>query len=148
MSYYRRAREEGATVVTGGGVPEMPDALAGGYWVQPTIWTGLAEDSPVVTEEIFGPCCHVAPFDREEEAIERANASPYGLATTNWTQDLARAHRVTAANAVGLAGVQSRFRRVLRTAFGGSRQRGSVTESGRHAERLYTELRTVVLQQS
>src|SRR3546814_16796906 len=81
----------------------MPDALAGGYWVQPTIWTGLAEDSPVVTEEIFGPCCHVAPFDREEEAIERANASPYGLATTTWTQDLERAHRVHAASAVGVA---------------------------------------------
>src|SRR3546814_19118252 len=127
MSYYRRAREEGATVVTGGGVPEMPDALAGGYWVQPTIWTGLAEDSPVVTEEIFGPCCHVAPFDREEEAIERANASPYGLATTIWTQDLARSHRVSPATAIGVAWVNCWFLPHLRTPFGGARQSGHRT---------------------
>src|SRR3546814_13044138 len=92
MSYYRRAREEGATVVTGGGVPEMPDALAGGYWVQPTIWTGLAEDSPVVTEEISGPCCHGEPFDREGEANQPDNASPSGLANTSCTTDPPMAH--------------------------------------------------------
>ncbi len=96
LSYYEKARAEGATVVTGGGVPAMQGALAEGHWVQPTIWTGLPETAAVVREEIFGPCCHIAPFDTEEEAIALANANDYGLATTVWTQDLGRAHRVAA----------------------------------------------------
>lgn len=145
LSYYRRARDDGATVVTGGGVPDMPPALAGGYWVQPTIWTGLADDSAVVTEEIFGPCCHVAPFDREDEAVARANASPYGLATTIWTQDLARGHRVAAAIGVGVAWVNCWFLRDLRTAFGGARQSGIGREGGVHGLEFYTELRNVCI---
>ena len=78
LSYYRRAVEQGATVVTGGGVPDMPETLRGGAWVQPTIWTGLADDADCITQEIFGPCCHIRPFDSEEEAIALANATPYG----------------------------------------------------------------------
>ena len=58
-SYYRKAVEEGAAVVTGGGVSEMPGELAEGSWVQPTIWTGLSDDAAVVREGIFGPCCPV-----------------------------------------------------------------------------------------
>ncbi len=145
LSYYERAREEGATVVTGGGVPELPAALSGGYWVQPTIWTGLPEASAVIAEEIFGPCCHLAPFDREEEAIERANASPYGLATTIWTQDLTRAHRVAAAIEVGIAWVNCWFLRDLRTAFGGAKQSGIGREGGVHGLEFYTELRNVCI---
>src|SRR5699024_3857426 len=58
LSYYETARAEGAEVITGGGVPDMPEALRAGNWVQPTIWTGLPETSQVIREEIFGPCCH------------------------------------------------------------------------------------------
>src|SRR5690606_15962687 len=65
LSYYRRAVEDGAKVITGGGTPAMPGDLAGGWWVEPTIWTGLDERSAVVREEIFGPCCHIRPFDSE-----------------------------------------------------------------------------------
>ncbi|MCD9030081.1 2-hydroxymuconic semialdehyde dehydrogenase [Luteimonas sp. BDR2-5] len=145
LGYYARALDDGATVVTGGGVPQLPDALAGGYWVQPTIWTGLPEDSAVIREEIFGPCCHVAPFDREDEAIARANASPYGLATTIWTGDLTRAHRVAAAIEVGVAWVNCWFLRDLRTAFGGARQSGIGREGGVHGLEFYTELRNVCI---
>ncbi len=145
LSYYERAKAEGATVVTGGGVPELPAPLSGGYWVQPTIWTGLPETSAVINEEIFGPCCHLAPFDREDEAIERANASPYGLATTIWTQDLTRAHRVAAAIEVGIAWVNCWFLRDLRTAFGGAKQSGIGREGGVHGLEFYTELRNVCI---
>ncbi len=145
LSYYARARNEGATVVTGGGVPDLPTALAGGYWIQPTIWTGLPETSAVIREEIFGPCCHIAPFDREDEAIERANDSPYGLATSIWTQNLTRAHRVAAAIEVGIAWVNCWFLRDLRTAFGGAKQSGIGREGGVHGLEFYTELRNVCI---
>ncbi|MEZ5476077.1 MAG: 2-hydroxymuconic semialdehyde dehydrogenase [Thiolinea sp.] len=102
LSYYAKAVEEGATVVTGGGVPDMPAELAEGSWVQPTIWTDLPETAAVVQEEIFGPCCHIRPFDEESEVIALANATDYGLATTIWTRDLARAHRVAARIEVGI----------------------------------------------
>ncbi|HBT57039.1 MAG TPA: 5-carboxymethyl-2-hydroxymuconate semialdehyde dehydrogenase, partial [Pseudomonas sp.] len=55
---------------------------------QPTIWTGLKDDSAVVTEEIFGPCCHIRPFDSEEEAVALANSLPYGLASAIWTENV------------------------------------------------------------
>ena len=124
LSYYRRAREEGATVVTGGGVPEMAGDLAKGAWVQPTIWTGLPESASVVREEIFGPCCHVAAFDDEDAAVAMANDTEYGLSTTIWTRDLARAHRVAASVEVGITWVNSWFLRDLRTPFGGSKTSG------------------------
>jgi len=143
LSYYRKAVADGATVVTGGGVPEMPRDLAEGAWIQPTIWTGLKEDSAVVREEIFGPCCHIRPFDREEEAVELANDTPYGLATTIWTTNLARAHRVAAKIDVGICWVNSWFLRDLRTPFGGSKESGIGREGGVHSLEFYTELRNV-----
>ena len=143
LGYYERARKEGATVVTGGGVPKMPGALAQGCWVEPTIWTGLPEDSAVVREEIFGPCCHVRPFDTEEEAVRLANDTQYGLATTIWTTNLARAHRVAAKIEVGICWVNSWFLRDLRTPFGGSKQSGIGREGGVHSLEFYTELRNV-----
>ncbi|WP_416053215.1 2-hydroxymuconic semialdehyde dehydrogenase [Cupriavidus basilensis] len=143
LSYYRKAADAGATVVTGGGVPDMPGALAEGAWVQPTIWTGLPEDSAVIREEIFGPCCHIAPFDTEEEAIRLANDTPYGLAATVWTSDLGTAHRMGSALEVGICWINAWFLRDLRTAFGGAKQSGIGREGGVHSLEFYTELRNV-----
>ncbi len=143
LSYYRKALADGATVVTGGGVPEMQGELAKGSWIQPTIWTGLPETSAVIREEIFGPCCHLRPFDTEEEAVHLANDTPYGLATTVWTTNLARAHRVAAAVEVGICWINSWFLRDLRTPFGGSKQSGIGREGGLHSLEFYTELRNV-----
>ena len=84
LEYYRLAIEEGATLVTGGGVPALEGLAAGGYFVEPTIWTGLPQNARVTREEIFGPCCHIAPFDSEEEAIGLANDTDYGLASSVW----------------------------------------------------------------
>ena len=145
LSYYERAVAEGATVVTGGGVPEMPAELSEGAWVQPTIWTGLAETAAAVREEIFGPCCHIRAFDTEQEVVELANANRYGLSTTIWTENLRRAHRMAAAIDVGITWVNSWFLRDLRTAFGGSKQSGIGREGGVHSLEFYTELRNVCI---
>ncbi|GAC1619950.1 MAG: aldehyde dehydrogenase [Nevskia sp.] len=145
LSYYAKAKAEGATVVTGGGVPEMPGDLANGSWVQPTIWTGLPETASVVREEIFGPCCHITPFDDEQEAIRMANDTRYGLSATVWTTNLARAHRVVAKLDVGITWVNSWFLRDLRTPFGGSKQSGIGREGGVHSLEFYTELRNVCI---
>ena len=143
LSYYRKAVDEGATVVTGGGVPEMPAELAEGAWVQPTIWTGLPETASVVREEIFGPCCHIRPFDDENEVIGLANANDYGLSTTIWTTNLTCAHRVAARVDVGITWINSWFLRDLRTAFGGSKQSGIGREGGVHSLEFYTETRNI-----
>ncbi|MDO9599296.1 MAG: 2-hydroxymuconic semialdehyde dehydrogenase [Azoarcus sp.] len=143
LSYYAKAVEEGATVVTGGGVPDMPGELAEGAWVQPTIWTGLPESAAVVREEIFGPCCHIRPFDSEDEVVNLANDTDYGLSTTIWTTNLTRAHRMAARVEVGITWINSWFLRDLRTPFGGSKQSGIGREGGVHSLEFYTETRNV-----
>ena len=145
LSYYQLAVEDGATLVTGGGIPDMPGELANGAWVEPTIWTGLDADSRVLREEIFGPCCHIQAFDEEDEAIALANDTEYGLSTTIWTQNLARAHRVSSRVEVGITWVNDWFLRDLRTPFGGSKASGIGREGGIHSLEFYTELRNVCL---
>ncbi|WP_068639128.1 2-hydroxymuconic semialdehyde dehydrogenase [Thauera butanivorans] len=145
LSYCRLAVEEGATVVTGGGVPEMAGELKDGCWVQPTIWTGLPETARVIKEEIFGPCCHIAPFDTEAEVLEKANDNKYGLATAIWTRDVARANRVAQKMEVGISWVNSWFLRDLRTPFGGSKQSGIGREGGLHSLEFYTDLKNVCI---
>jgi aminomuconate-semialdehyde/2-hydroxymuconate-6-semialdehyde dehydrogenase len=145
LSYYRLAVAEGATVVTGGGVPNMPSELAEGSWIEPTIWTGLPETARVIKEEIFGPCCHISPFDTEEEVLQKANDNEYGLATAIWTRDISRAHRVAQKMQVGIAWVNSWFLRDLRTPFGGAKQSGIGREGGVHSLEFYTELKNVCI---
>jgi aminomuconate-semialdehyde/2-hydroxymuconate-6-semialdehyde dehydrogenase len=145
LSYYRKAKEEGANIITGGGIPDMPADLKAGAWVQPTIWTGLPETASVVREEIFGPCCHIQPFDTEEEAVRMANDTPYGLATSIYTRDIGRANRLAVQIEVGLCWINSWFLRDLRTAFGGSKQSGIGREGGVHSLEFYTELRNVMI---
>jgi aminomuconate-semialdehyde/2-hydroxymuconate-6-semialdehyde dehydrogenase len=145
LSYYRKAVEEGATVVTGGGVPAMDAALAGGWWVEPTIWTGLPDSATVLREEIFGPCCHISPFDSEDEVIQRANDNPYGLASALWTTNLSRAHRMAGVLEAGIVWVNSWFLRDLRTPFGGAKQSGIGREGGVHSLEFYTELKNVCI---
>jgi aminomuconate-semialdehyde/2-hydroxymuconate-6-semialdehyde dehydrogenase len=143
LSYYKQAVADGATVVCGGGIPAMSQALSGGAWIEPTVWTGLPETSAVVREEIFGPCCHVRPFDTEDEAICLANDTPYGLAATVWTRDVARTFRMGSSLNAGIVWINSWFLRDLRTPFGGSKQSGIGREGGVHSLEFYTELRNV-----
>jgi len=145
LSYYKLAAEEGATVVLGGGIPEMDASLADGAWVEPTIWTGLDDNARVIKEEIFGPCCHIRPFDTEEEVIALTNDNDYGLATAIWTENSGRAIRVAEKIEVGIAWVNSWFLRDLRTAFGGAKQSGMGREGGVHSLEFYTELKNICI---
>lgn len=146
LSYYDAAMNEGATLVTGGGVPDVPSSLQDGSWIQPTLWTGLAETSSPVRDEIFGPCAHLCPFDEEDEAIRMANDSPYGLTSMVWTGDMSRGHRVAAEVEAGICWVNSWFLRDLRTPFGGSKRSGIGREGGVHSLEFYSELRNVCVQ--
>ncbi|MGA8432675.1 MAG: 2-hydroxymuconic semialdehyde dehydrogenase [Candidatus Sulfotelmatobacter sp.] len=143
VSYYRLAEEEGATVVTGGSIPSFGNEFDQGYYVQPTIYTELAESARIVKEEIFGPVCHIAPFDSEEEAVVMANDTKYGLAASVWTQNLRRGHRVAQQMNVGITWVNCWFLRDLRTPFGGVGLSGIGREGGVHSLNFYSELNNV-----
>lgn len=148
LSYYQLARDEGATVVTGGGVPSFDDARDNGFYIQPTILTGLPETARCVKEEIFGPVCHVAPFDSEEEAIAKANDTKYGLAASVWTTNLKRGHRVAEKLRVGITWVNCWFLRDLRTPFGGAGLSGIGREGGMHSLNFYSELNNICVKLS
>lgn len=143
LGYFELARAEGATFVAGGRVPKFNDARDQGFWVEPTLITGLSDQARCMREEIFGPICHVTPFDGESEAIARANDTRYGLAATIWTTNVHRAHRVAESMKVGLAWVNSWFLRDLRTPFGGSGLSGIGREGGMHSMNFYSELTNV-----
>ena len=145
LSYYRLAREEGAVVVVGGGIPKFGNELDKGFYVQPTIYTGLQESARCVKEEIFGPVCHVAPFDTEEEAVSMANDTKYGLAASIWTTNLKHGHRVAQQMNVGITWVNCWFLRDLRTPFGGAGLSGIGREGGVHSLNFYSELNNICI---
>ncbi len=148
LSYYQLARDEGATIITGGGIPSFGDARDNGFYVQPTILTGLLESARCVKEEIFGPVCHVAPFDSEEEAIAKANDTKYGLAASVWTSNLKRGHRVAEQLRAGITWVNCWFLRDLRTPFGGAGLSGIGREGGMHSLNFYSELNNICVKLS
>jgi aminomuconate-semialdehyde/2-hydroxymuconate-6-semialdehyde dehydrogenase len=139
LDYYSLAVTEGANVITGGGIPKLAGPATNGYFVEPTVWTGLRHDARVCREEIFGPCCAIMPFDTEDEAVALANDSEYGLAASIWTTNLSRAHRVGRAMEVGVSWVNCWFLRDLRTAFGGAKMSGIGREGGEHSINFYSE---------
>ena len=145
LAYYRLALEEGATLVTGGSVPQFGNEMDNGFYVQPTVYTGLPESARCVKEEIFGPVCHIAPFDAEEEAVNLANDTKYGLAASIWTTNLKRGHRVAQQMNVGITWVNCWFLRDLRTPFGGVGLSGIGREGGMHSLNFYSELNNVCI---
>jgi aminomuconate-semialdehyde/2-hydroxymuconate-6-semialdehyde dehydrogenase len=146
QSYCDIAVKEGATVHSGGGPLSFGDALDGGAYFAPTIWTGLDQHAQVTTEEVFGPVCHVAPFDTEDEAVALANDTAYGLAATVWTGDVDRAHRVAPRLDVGLAWVNSWWLRDLRSPFGGNGRSGVGREGGHEAVDFYSRPTNVCIE--
>lgn len=142
LSHIDLAKEEGGTVLTGG-VPA--ETGMGGWFIRPTVIEGLPATCRTNQEEIFGPVVTIQPFDTEEEVISMANGTKYGLASTVWTTDLSRAHRVAAALHTGIVWINCWLVRDLRTPFGGVKQSGVGREGGWDALRFFTEPKNVCL---
>lgn len=142
LSYLDIAREENGTFLTGGKAAEGFDK---GYFVEPTIITGLGSDSRCVREEIFGPVVTVIPFDTEEEVLEQVNDTHYGLSASVWTGNIKRATRFSGQIEAGIVWVNTWFLRDLRTPFGGMKHSGLGREGGAHSFDFYSELTNITL---
>jgi len=140
------ARQEGGTILCGGNAVRVEGRCAEGYFIEPTIIEGLGPSCKTNTEEIFGPVVTLQSFKTEEEALELANACDYGLAASIWTQDISRAHRVSAKVESGIIWVNCWLLRDLRTPFGGMKNSGVGKEGGWEALRFFTEAKNVCVQ--
>lgn len=145
LSYIELAKSEGGTVLTGGNRVSVGGRCANGYFVAPTVITGLPQTCRTNQEEIFGPVVTVSPFDTEAEVIEMANSNMYGLSATIWTENLKRAHRVSAQVKSGIIWVNCWLYRDLRTPFGGMKQSGVGREGGWDALKFFTDAKNVCI---
>lgn len=140
--YVEIGLDEGAKLAYGG---ERVEGLEDGNFYKPTVLYDVDNKMRVAQEEIFGPVPVIIPFKTEEDAIQIANDSIYGLAGVVWTNDLRRGHRVAAAIDSGLLWVNCWYIRDLRTPFGGSKASGIGREGGRNSFEFYTEAKTITM---
>lgn len=145
LSYIELAKSEGGNILTGGNRVFMKGRCEGGYFIEPTVVTGLSQTCRTNQEEIFGPLVTISPFDTEEEAIEMANSNAYGLSATIFTENLKRAHRVSAKVKSGIIWVNCWLFRDLRTPFGGMKQSGVGREGGWDALKFFTDTKNVCI---
>jgi aldehyde dehydrogenase (NAD+) len=138
--YIDIGRSEGAEVVTGGG---RATELGDGYFIQPTVFTGVRNDMRIAQEEIFGPVASVIQVDDVDEAIRVANDTIYGLAAAVWTTDLAKAHRVAKGIKAGTVWVNTYGNVDPAISFGGYKQSGFGRELGAHSMETYTQTKSV-----
>ncbi len=137
---------EGATIVCGGKCPSvLPERCAGGFFLEPTVLTGLDSSCRTMQEEIFGPVVTISPFTDVTSVVDQANATRYGLSATLWTSDLTRAHRVAAALDVGTVWVNTWLHRDLRVPFGGTKDSGVGREGGEESLAFFTEAKNVCI---
>jgi aminomuconate-semialdehyde/2-hydroxymuconate-6-semialdehyde dehydrogenase len=144
--YVDLAQKEGGKVALGGKAPEaINERCRDGYFFPPTVLTDLPVSCRTNREEIFGPVVTITPFDNEEEVIGYANDTEYGLASSVWTQNLSRAHRVAEKIHTGTVWVNCWLVRDLRVPFGGMKQSGVGREGGEEALRFFTEPKNVCI---
>ena len=143
LGYIDLAKKEGGEVLIGGNRVDITGRCENGFFVEPTVIVGLNHECRTNQEEIFGPVVTIMPFDTEEEVIRFSNGTPYGLSATVWTENLKRAHRVSAALKSGIIWVNCWLFRDLRTPFGGMKQSGVGREGGWEALNFFTDVKNV-----
>jgi aldehyde dehydrogenase (NAD+) len=139
--YIAKGIAEGAKVVIGGS--GRPDGLPKGYFVKPTIFSNVRNDMTIAREEIFGPVLCILPYDSEEQAVQIANDTPYGLAAYVWSKDNLHARRIGAqirAGQVTLNGASGN----MNTPFGGFKMSGNGREWGEFGLRDFLEVKAVI----
>jgi aminomuconate-semialdehyde/2-hydroxymuconate-6-semialdehyde dehydrogenase len=145
LGYIELAKQEGGKILCGGKRTQMSGRCAEGWFLEPTVMEGLGPDCRVNQEEIFGPVVTLWPFDSEQEALELANGTPYGLTATVLSRDVARCHRLAAKLEAGLIWINCWMLRDLRVPMGGVKQSGVGREGGFEAMRFFTEPRNVTI---
>jgi aminomuconate-semialdehyde/2-hydroxymuconate-6-semialdehyde dehydrogenase len=144
LSYAKVAIEEGGTIECGGAAALMAQSeMQNGYFIQPTVITGLHYQSRCMQEEIFGPFVCLAPFSSMEEGIHMTNSTKYGLCASVWTENLARAHKVANQIQVGTVWINCWKVRDLNLPFGGMKQSGIGREGWPCSEEFFTEQKAV-----
>jgi acyl-CoA reductase-like NAD-dependent aldehyde dehydrogenase len=143
LGYIESGKDDGAELVAGG--ERIEGDLAAGYFVQPTIFTGVTDEMAIANEEIFGPVLSVMTFENEEELVERANRTIYGLVAGVWTQDVKKAHRTAALIKAGTVYVNCFNVFSAGTPFGGTKQSGYGREFGSEGLRQYLQTKSVWL---
>jgi aminomuconate-semialdehyde/2-hydroxymuconate-6-semialdehyde dehydrogenase len=136
---------EGGKIIAGGNRVIMEGDLKNGYYIEPTIIEGLPYNCTTNQEEIFGPVVTIMPFDTEEEVLMYANSTQYGLASTIWTENLNKAHRIADRLEAGIVWINCWLVRDLRTPFGGVKNSGVGREGGLEALRFFTEPKNICL---
>ncbi|HLP50900.1 MAG TPA: aldehyde dehydrogenase family protein, partial [Chitinophagales bacterium] len=145
LNYIKLAGEEGGTILCGGKQVAVSGRCANGYFIEPTVIEGLSYDCRTNQEEIFGPVVTLTPFETEEEVLMMANSVKYGLASSVWTNDLKRAHRIAEKIEAGIVWINCWLVRDLRTPFGGVKASGVGREGGWEAMRFFTEAKNVFI---
>lgn len=144
-NYIEIARQEGATVLSGDQILNLPSENKQGYFLPPTILLGLSADSKCMQEEIFGPVTSLMPFDTEEEAVKFANDVQYGLCASLWSENLGRIHRVAHQLEVGTIWCNCWLIRDLQMPFGGMKMSGIGREGTSDSREFYTEKKTICI---
>ena len=137
------AKQEAGKILCGGNAINVGSRCTHGYFIQPTVIEGLSPDCQTNQEEIFGPVVTLQSFKTEEEALQLANATQYGLAATIWTQDVSKANRIAAKVDSGIIWINCWLVRDLRTPFGGMKNSGVGREGGWEALRFFTEAKNI-----
>jgi acyl-CoA reductase-like NAD-dependent aldehyde dehydrogenase len=141
LSYIDIAKKEGASVACGGDAPAGD--LSKGYFVKPTIFTGVHNDMRIAQEEVFGPVLAVIPFNTIEDVAEQANKITYGLSGAVWTSDVKKAHKLAAQIKAGTVWVNCVNMLDPAIPFGGYKMSGYGRELGKHSIDLYTNIKSV-----